>query len=351
MKARIGWLLGAGLLFAQGAVAQQDDAHVWSWYGDARLRGDVVHDLPGRDDLDRFRSRIRFGAHRMFDNLEFGIALEGALGSDDNRDNRRNNDNERSDAINLDSFYLRWNASDNTSVLLGRAEMPLVLTPLTWDADLRPIGISATHSIAIGDFDRLAFSAGYFAGTHLYQDESRIKAAQIGWFLREGAEVSGDVQLSWLDFSELDQLTANGLTRTNRRVGSHLLSDYRLADLQVGIKLPLMGWPLALRGDVVRNLGADDRNQGARFTAVLGDRLQPMGWEYGLALQRIQRDAVMAAFNEDDWWFHSFSNGQMLWTGYGIDETWSAQLSVFREAREGVATHVKRYILELGARW
>ncbi len=113
----------SGLSFP--VLAQEDDtsSSVWSWYG----------------DLKRNRSRFRFGARRMFDNLEFGIALEAALGSDDNRDNRRNNDNERSDAVNLDEFYLRWNAGDNTSLLFGRTALPLSLTPMLWDADLRPI--------------------------------------------------------------------------------------------------------------------------------------------------------------------------------------------------------------------
>jgi len=33
-------------------------------------------------------------------------------------------------------------------------------------------------------------------------------------------------------------------------------------------------------------------------------------------VQRIQRDAAMAAFNSDDWWFHSFMHGYMPWIGY-----------------------------------
>ena len=110
--------LGLSLpLLAQDDVAPSD----WSWYGDLKLRVDHVQDLAGRDDVERNRSRFRFGAHRMFDDLEFGIALEGALGSDANRDNRRNNDNERSDALNLDELYLRWNLAENTSLLVGRS--------------------------------------------------------------------------------------------------------------------------------------------------------------------------------------------------------------------------------------
>jgi hypothetical protein len=352
MKMRCLCLLAAVVVLPAPAFAQDEEgaSSDWSWYGDLQLRVDHVQDLAGRDDVERNRGRVRFGARRLFDQIEFGIALEGALGSDDNRDNRRNNDNERSDAVNLDEFYLRWNAGDETSLLFGRTAFPLSLTPMLWDADLRPIGASVSHNIATGDFDRLALTAGYFAGTHLYGDDSRIAAVQAGWFLREGAEVSGDIQIAWLDFSELEQLTRNGLARTNRRVGPVLLSDYRIIDLQAGMRTTLGGWPLALRVDVARNTGADDQNEAGRFQAVLGDKLQPMGWEYGYAVQRIQRDAAMAAFNEDDWWFHSFAKGHMLWAGYGIDEVWNAQFSIFRENRDGIGEDVDRFILELNAR-
>ncbi|HWT14756.1 MAG TPA: putative porin [Patescibacteria group bacterium] len=336
-------------------VMAQDDAedasNAWSWFGDLRLRIDHVQDLAGREDIERNRGRVRFGARRMFGDLEFGIALEGALGSDDNGDNRRNNDNERSDAVNLDEFYLRWNLADETRLLVGRTALPLSLTPMLWDSDLRPIGASVSHDIATGDFDRLALTAGYFAGTHLYEDDSRIAALQAGWFLREGTDFGGDIQIAWLDFSDLEQLTLNGLSRTNRRTGAVLLSDYEIVDLQAGLHTTLAGWPLALRADVARNLGADDQNEAGRFSAVLGDKLQAMGWEYGYAVQRIQRDAAMAAFNEDDWWFHSFAKGHMLWVGYGIDETWNTQFSMFRENRDGVSEDVDRFILELNARW
>jgi hypothetical protein len=41
----------------------------------------------------------------------------------------------------------------------------------------------------------------------------------------------------------------------------------------------------------------------------------------------------------------------MLWVGYGIDETWNTQFSMFRENRDGVSEDVDRFILELNARW
>lgn len=338
-------------MLASPLAAQEDGGSVWSWYGDLKLRVDHVQDLSGRDDLERNKGRFRFGARRMFDNLELGVALEAALGSDDNRDNRRNNDNERSDAVNLDELYVRWTPADNTSLLFGRTAMPLSLTPMLWDSDLRPIGASVSHNIATGDFDRLALTAGHFAGTHLYGDESRITALQVGWFFREGTDFGGDIQLAWLDFSDLEDLTLQGLARTNRRTGAILLSDYEIVDLQAGVHTSIHDWPLKLRIDVARNTGADDLNEAGRVSATLGDKLQPMGWEYGYAAQRIQRDAAMAAFNDDDWWFHSFAKGHMAWVGYGIDERWNVQFSILRENRDGVREDIDRFLLDVNARW
>ena len=48
-----------------------------------------------------------------------------------------------------------------------------------------------------------------------------------------------------------------------------------------------------------------------------------------------EKDAVMAAFNSDDWWFHSAMRGQLVWIGYGLDATWNLRLAAFHERRDG----------------
>ncbi|TLY52219.1 MAG: hypothetical protein E6K53_04925 [Gammaproteobacteria bacterium] len=58
----------------------------------------------------------------------------------------------------------------------------------------------------------------------------------------------------------------------------------------------------------------------------------------------------MAAFNSDDWWFHSNMRGVMPWIGYGLDSTWSVRLAGFRELRDGVSVHTRRVMLDLNAR-
>jgi hypothetical protein len=323
----------------------------WAFFGDALVRIDRVHGLLGRDDVDQLRSRARFGLQWNGDGLEFGVAVEAAAGSDDNDDVRRNNQNERNDSANLDQLWLRWMPREHAVVQLGKADLPFAYTPLWWDADLRPLGASASWSTEVRELDRIGFTAGYFAGQHLYDDESRIAAAQLTWRIREGAPTSGDIALGYVVFDDLQQLVRNGLGRTNRRVGTRLVSDYRLLDLQLGLRHLVGDVPLEARVDLVRNLGADDRRDAARVSLVVGDGRVPGGWEFGYAAQRIQRDAVVAAFSEDDWWFHSFSRGSMPWVGYGIDERWSVRVAGFFERRDDQSERVDRLLLDLRAAW
>jgi hypothetical protein len=368
MSNRTALLLTALLAVAAGATGAQSlpgteaDAEVampasaWTWFGDLSVRNDHTRDIPRatRTSFERTFARGRFGV--LFDpipSLEFGAAIKLAAANNPNSDDRLFNENERSNDVAADQLFLAWHPGDNASVLLGKAVFPLQLSPMLWDDDLRPLGASVAFAFAPDEFDRLRVTAGYFAGDLPYGDDSRIAALQAAYQWHEGAPVNASVLLSYLDFSDLGQLTSQGLSRTNRRIGAsnRLLSDYRLLDLQLAAGARVGDMPLAARLDLVRNLGADDQRDGARFSLVLGDRRQPRSFEFGIATQRIQRDAVMAAFNADDWWFHSWARGVMPWVGYGFNATWSARLAAFHERRDAVVKSTDRVLLDVDARW
>lgn len=346
-----------GIVAAQDAILagseQAESERSWSTFGDGWIGYDHLSGLPNhRPDFSRVRGRVRAGiAWSATPEWEFVGAVRVADGSDSNRDNRRNNDNERSDSIGLDQLVIRWRPGENTRVDIGKTAFPLELSPMLWDQDLRPAGVALDHSVPVGDFNRVQLTAGYFSGQHLYGDESRIGAAQIAWRWHEGAPVRASALLAYVDFSDLGELTRQGLARTNTIAGGRLVNDYRLLDLQLVGRAEVARWPIEARVDLVRNLGADAARNGVRAGVTAGDRLQPRGWEVGYVYQRIQRDAVMAAFNSDDWWFHSNVRGQMLWLGYGIDATWNLRLAGFRERRDGLVEHTNRLRLDLMARF
>ncbi len=338
---------------ALSAPADETVAAPWSWFVDVLVRGDRVRGIPrAADSLHRVFGRGRFGAlYDPIPTLEFGVAVKLADASNPNSVDRINNSNERSNDVALDQAFVRWKPGENTAFLAGKAVFPLELSPLVWDTDLRPVGISGQTAFAAGELDRVVLIGGYFNGNLPYGDDSRIGAVQAAYHWHEGAPASASVFVSYLDFSDLERLTLQGLARTNRHVGDKLTSQYHLFDVQFVGRLHPGGWPLEARLDLLRNLGADDERDGARFSLVLGDRRQPHSWEFGLAEQRIQRDAAMAAFNSDDWWFHSWSHGVMPWIGYGFDATWSVRLAGFHEQRDEVQRHTDRVLLDLNAQW
>jgi hypothetical protein len=328
----------------------------WHWFGDAMLRGNRTEDIPRPVEpsfSDAF-ARGRFGvAYDPIPELEFGAAIKLAASTSSNSQDRLRNVNERSNDVAMDQFYVRWLVAENGSLLLGKAPFPLQLSQMLWDPDLRPVGASANVAFGFNEFDRFELMAGYFAGALPYGDNSRIGAMQAAYHWHEGAPVNGSIALSYLDFSDLEQLVLQGLSRTNQRVAgtTNLVSDFHLLDLQFVGRTHVADMPLEVRLDVVRNLGADDQRDGARGSIMLGDSRQRRGWELGLADQRIQRDAVMAAFNSDDWWFHSWARGMMAWVAYGFSPTWSTRLAAFHERRDGISAHTDRVLLDLYAHW
>ena len=339
------------LLADQATDAWEADDAASRWYGDLALRGESTRGFSNRDDIERLRSRLRLGWRHDGETLSLRVAAKLGLGSDDNRDNRRNLDNEESNGAGLDDALLTWHANERIDVHFGKTAFPLATTPLVWDSDLRPLGASLAASWPVADFDRISLVAGYFAGQHLYGDDSRIGAMQLGWHYHEGAPFSAETLLAYIDFNDLERAAQEGLTRSNRRIGQRLLSDYRLLDWQGALRWQLGERPLSARLDLVYNLGADDENRGARFSLVLGDAQRQQGLELAVALQRFQRDAVSAAFSADDWWFHSAARGVMPWIAYGLTPTWSVQLSGFHERMDGRDEYINRVLLDVRARW
>lgn len=338
-------------LLAEAELDAQPMPSAWRMTADFSARGESTTGFGNRDDIERARTRLRLGTRHDGDQWTIAAAAKLGAGSDSNRDNRRNLDNEKSNGIGLDELWVGYRVNDGLEWQLGKGGLPLATTPLTWDTDLRPIGASLRWSRPSGDFNRVSAVAGHFAGDHLYGDQSRISAAQFGWHYQEGAPFSAEVLLAWWHFSDLERARQQGLTRSNRVSNGRLLSDYRILNLQFGAQWMLDQTPLSLRLDLVENQGAEEDNRGARFSAVHGDSRLPEQWELAVAYQRIGRDAVSAAFNADDWWFHSATRGVMPWVAYGFNETWRMQLSGFYERLDGQDEHITRVLLDLSAQW
>lgn len=334
---------------ADEASAQSVDRR---WETHLLLRGDRVTGLPGgRADLERVRARLQLAFRSEPESgWRYGLAARLMAGSDSNRDNLRNNDNEKSDGAELAEAWVGWR-NGSFEWTLGKAPSALALTPLLWDGDLRPLGAALRVSQPSGDFNRWELVAGWSDPDHPLGGSVDLAGLQAGWHWREGAPVSASLRLGVLDFSGLDSLARAGLGRGNSLAAGRYLHNYRLLDLQGELRMRVAQRPLVAALDLVRNLEAPRERDGARFSLVLGALDEPGDWEVGLALQRFQRDAVVAAFTSDDWWFHTAARGWMPWIGYAFDRRWSLRLSGFRETRDGPGDVTERVLLDLSARW
>jgi len=343
-------LPGIGTAGADSTPAPIAAGRTFSPLGDLRVRGDFVRALPsGRDDLDRARSFLRFGLaatpHRA---VELGVAFEAALGSDDNADNARNNDNEPSDDFNLDLAYVRWQPLSRATLWAGRHALPLQLTPLVWDDDLRPVGATVGLRRPWRQFDTWSFAAGGFEVRSLSEDDwTQLLTAQAGYSWQDGGPQGADVRAAFLHWSSIDDLVVDGLSRTNAIRNGRFVADFDLGDLALAWRLRPAGVACRLDGEIVENFGADTESAAWRAAVTLGDLWLPGHFEVRYAFHRIERDAVLAAFNSDDWWFHSRFRGHRAGIAVAAGHGLTLGVSGSAERRDDLSTWTKRLLLDL----
>lgn len=329
-----------------------------TWRGDIQLRADAIDNLDRvspREDFRRELFRLRAGFDWM-PNESFQLSALARINRSDrtNEDSRADLDNELADSESADELFVRFTPDAGTSLALGKMPLPLDLSPALWDNDLRPIGGFLAQDVDLGAFSRLRFQIARFNPDHAFFDEptitssedsSRVSATQIAMDFGQGKRYSWHVTATYLEFEDINSLVPEHLARTNRVADGTFQNAFTIADLQLGLHKN-QGVPVEFAVDVFRNLDAANGDDGGRVSFRLGDALQPGGVEFGVASQRIQRDAIMAAFGDDDWWFRSWMRGTRAWFGYGITENSRIQLALFRERRDDWDDHLNRGILD-----
>ena len=229
--------------------------------------------------------------------------------------------------------------------------LPLRLTGLVWDEDLRPIGIALAGKRPLGTLDAMRVAAAYVAADRFPGDDGRVAATQVAWLIRDGATSGGEVVASVLDFGGLERDPEEQLQRQNSVVvvpgaGPRLAEDFTLLDLQLGGQVMVAGRPASLRLDLAFNAAGAD--QGAtRLRAAWGEARGRGKLELGYSYQRIERDAVPGSFNSDDWWFHSWSRGHSGWAAIGLGEQAFFRVTGSTERRDDLDQQTRRLLIDL----
>ena len=274
---------------------------------EALFRYDSFYHLRVRPDIQRGRFEVRPElTFTPSDRFKVAVRAVGDLGTDNNSQNARNFDNYRSDGAMLDRFYLEARPGAWT-ILAGRFGMPLAASEVLWDRDIQTPGAAVSHQFATGS-STLTVTGGGFYGPQREGDRSRIFAGQVAWRGGDVDRFAVEAAAAYWDF-DLEDLKSH-LVRQNSPEpyagGQRPESGFRLADLLVRVRFPALSLPVTVSIDGIHNFEARTPNRDA-FEAALavGSVGTPGTWRAFYMYQYVQRDAVVGAYNTDDWWFHS----------------------------------------------
>jgi hypothetical protein len=278
---------------------------------EALFRYDFIYQLRIRPDIKRGRFEVRPElAFEPTDRFKLAVRAVGNLGTDDNDQNRRNFDNYRSDGAMLDRFYLEARPGAWT-ILAGQFGMPLVSTEMLWDRDVQTPGAAISHQFAAGASTLTLTAAGFYSPQR-EGDESKIFAGQAVWRGGDVGRFAVEAAAAYWDF-DLDDLKSH-LVRQNSSEpyagGQRPESGFRVADLLVRLRFPALRLPVTVSLDGIRNFEAEATKRDAfEGSVAVGSVGTPGTWRAFYMFQYVQRDAVVGAYNTDDWWFHSRYRG------------------------------------------
>ncbi|HEY2945080.1 MAG TPA: putative porin [Vicinamibacteria bacterium] len=274
------------------------------------------------DGAGRFHNEDRWRL-RAVPRVEIGInKLTLGVGGDFNWSSDKNyvpatqpiiRDNYRSRDARVDLAFARWQVSRGLRLEGGRFEMPVSLTEMLWDRDLRPQGGALTlEAHDEGARPRLGLTLLAARGSHVFDDGGvgMLLASGAGFF---GAGEHGRIELrgSFLRFTAVEKLELR-IRRQNSRRNGLVFQDYDVADAIARYRRD-GGVPVQLVADLSWNLGASKtaraageaprkNRRGLWLAAVLGStRTARLRGEYTFA--RVDKDATVAAYATDDFFW------------------------------------------------
>jgi hypothetical protein len=326
-----------------------------------------IFDAPGRfHNEDRWRLRL-------LPRMEIGInKLTVAFGGDVNWSSDKNyvpptqaiiRDNYKSRDIRVDLASARLQLTGGFRLEGGRFEMPVALTEMLWDRDLRAQGGALTlEARDEAARPRLGLTLLASRGSHVFDDGGvGLLSASGAAFFGAGEHGRFELRASFLHFTGVDGLEPR-IRRQNSRRNTLVFQDYDVLDAIVRYRRD-GGVPLQLVADLSWNLGAEEtaraageaprkNDRGVWLAAVVGStRTARVRGEYAFA--RVDKDATVAAYATDDFFWATGWEGHRGDVGVKAAEHLAfhlvAQLQRFKDsARVEERDHwVKRYRSEI----
>ncbi len=337
-------------------AAPQVSAQSKSWHGfelkwDALARQEWTEELAFQPTPDRWMLRLRPALEFGTDQIHLGVGGDFIYSKDKNYEPKPvvARDNYRSRDARLDLAYGKVKLGPLVAQG-GRFFMPIPFTEMIWDRDLRPQGGAVALQYASKtSASRFALEGIYATGSHVYEDESVMYGGALNLTFAAGQESSLQLVGAYLQFEDLEKLQPQ-VRRQNTRVAGLFVHDYHVVDLIARIRRGGQV-PLELVANYAWNTAVNQNGHGLWLAAVLGNvGVSRASLAYTYA--KVDKDATVAAFNTDDFFWGTGWEGHRLDLATGTVKSSSvhgiAQKQRFKDSPDATIASqwVTRYRLE-----
>ncbi len=307
--------------------------------GDFRYRYEFI-DEDGKPERNRNRLRARVGiSGNVNDTVKAGIQLASG-GDNPTSTNQTLDDGFTTKDFGLDLAYVTWAAAENTSVTAGKMKNPMHRaggSGLIWDGDVNPEGLAM-------NFDNgLVFVnlAGLYVEERSSSDDSFILGGQVGFdtSLANGAELKAGLGYFGYTNTRGNSPFYDGAARGNTvDIDGNLVNDYRQLELFAELGSMLGDMPVKLFADWVQNTEASEFDSAYAFGIKLGKAGDPGTWDAAWIYQDVEKDAVIATFNDSDFGGGGTDvKGHIFKGKYSVAKNWTAGFTYFlNEINENV---------------
>jgi len=352
--------LWTSCLFAQQPVYQTD--HSVKLKVDGLFREEWTRDIAQGSpttfvNQDRWRARLVPRVEMTLGKLDLGVGGDFNYSSDKNVDPEppliRDNYNSRS--ARLDLAYADFKPTSWLGLEAGRFPMPVGLTGMIWDRNLRPQGGALSLQIRDrGSLQRLGLTVLGAEGSHVFDDRhTKMLLVSADTDFLTGPQAHFVLAGSYVKFFDVDRLEPK-IRRQNTRVPNvpapaPLAFQYEVVDGVARFR-----WdgsvPIQLVADYCWNRAVSDSNRGLWLAVVLGSGETPGRFEYIYA--DIDKDATVGAYGADDYFWTTGWEGHRGDLGIRATDHASihaiAQIQRFKDGPVELQDHwVKRFRAEL----
>ena len=318
------------VLLARDVRAQdiyQTESH-YKLLADSLVRQEWTRELfADAPDQGRRRFQMRPRIEANWSSFALGVGGDFNYSSDDNQAPPRGSttlaltrDNYDSRSARLDLAFARLDLVSWLRLEGGRFEMPVGLTEMIWDRDLRPQG--AAVSIRPRDrtgTPRFVLSVLGARGSHVFDDhDTDMLMGSAGINLTVGLRQRLELLGSFVVWDKIENIETK-IRRQNSRLNGALIGDYRVLDLlaRLSYEGPV---PTQVVADYCRNTAADTDNRGIWLALALGSlKTSRSRLEYTYA--NVDKDATLAAYGTDDFFWVTGWEGHRADLGFRASDT------------------------------